>query len=215
MSMWVVVKPGAVAALLLAALSLHAQQVYRIVGPDGKVTFSDQPPQAASAGRTTSGVPGAAPSSAGAAALPYELRQVTQRYPVTLYTAPNCPPCASARAYLSSRGVPFSERTVQTPEDAEALQRLSGGSTLPFMTLGTQRLKGFSDAEWGQFLTAAGYPQTSQLPGNWRNPAATPLVTVQRPADPAAQPDASQTQPQATTAPEAAPAPPNPAGIRF
>lgn len=215
MSMWVVVKPGAVAALLLAALSLHAQQVYRIVGPDGKVTFSDQPPQAASAGRTTSGVPGAAPSSAGAAGLPYELRQVTQRYPVTLYTASNCVPCIAARSFLTARGVPFAERTISTPEDAEALQRLSGATSLPFMTLGTQRLKGFSDAEWSQFLTAAGYPQTSQLPGNWRNPPAAPLVAAQKPAAPASQPEAAPAQQTTTTAPDAGPAPANPAGIRF
>jgi glutaredoxin len=215
MSMWVVVKPGAVAALLLAALSLHAQQVYRIVGPDGKVTFSDQPPQSAAAGRTTSGVPGAAPSSAGAAGLPYELRQVAQRYPVTLYTGSNCSPCVSARNFLTARGVPFSERTVTTPEDAEALLRLSGDSSLPFMTLGTQRLKGFSDAEWNQFLTAAGYPQTSVLPGNWRNPPAAPLVAAQRPAAPASQPEAAPAQQATTSVPDAGPAPANPAGIRF
>ncbi len=215
MSMWVFAKPGAVAALLLAALSLHAQQVYRIVGPDGKVTFSDQPPQSAAAGRTTSGVPGAAPSSAGAAALPYELRQVTQRYPVTLYTAPNCAPCIAARSFLTTRGVPFAERTITTPEDAEALQRLSGATSLPFMTLGTQRLKGFSDAEWNQFLTAAGYPQTSQLPGNWRNPPPAPLVAAQKPAAPASQPEAAPAQQATTSVPDAGPAPANPAGIRF
>ena len=35
------------AGSVLAPLA-QAQQVYRIVGPDGKVTFSDQPPPAAS-----------------------------------------------------------------------------------------------------------------------------------------------------------------------
>lgn len=33
---------GAASSLLPAAS--HAQQIYRSVGPDGKVTFSDQPP---------------------------------------------------------------------------------------------------------------------------------------------------------------------------
>lgn len=34
-------------ACLAAALPAAAQQVYRIVGPDGKVTFSDRPAQSA------------------------------------------------------------------------------------------------------------------------------------------------------------------------
>jgi hypothetical protein len=58
-----------VAGLLLAALSLHAQQVYRIVGPDGKVTFSDKPPQSdrKAAAHHLGRSPGAAPSQAAAA----------------------------------------------------------------------------------------------------------------------------------------------------
>ena len=41
-------RPAAVAGLLLAAacsFSAQAQQIFRIVGPDGKVTFSDRPPE--------------------------------------------------------------------------------------------------------------------------------------------------------------------------
>ena len=38
---------GLVLVLGLAALSASAQGVYRIVGPDGRVTYSDQPPPAA------------------------------------------------------------------------------------------------------------------------------------------------------------------------
>jgi hypothetical protein len=86
---------------------------------------------------------------------------------------------------LTSRGVPFNERTVTTAEDAEALQRLAGESSLPFLTIGGQRLKGFSDSEWTQFLDAAGYPKTSALPSGYRNGLSGPLVVVQKPAAPA------------------------------
>ena len=43
--------------LALAGVGAHAQAVYRIVGPDGKVTFSDRAPDTAAkpAQSTTSG----------------------------------------------------------------------------------------------------------------------------------------------------------------
>ncbi|MDO9405863.1 MAG: glutaredoxin family protein [Polaromonas sp.] len=207
--------------LALAALTVslaHAQQVYRIVGPDGKVTFSDKPPPpAVNAKVTTSAAGGSA--GVAAASLPFELRQVASKYPVTLYTSANCAPCVSARGLLTARGIPFSEKTVTSNDDAQALQRLSGENSLPFATIGSQQLKGFSDAEWTQFLDAAGYPQTSVLPASYRAPAPTPLVAVAPATTPAAAngtnaaagPRATSTRP----VPAPNPADTNPAGIKF
>lgn len=209
--------PHALLALAVAAGGLfsplaQAQPVYRIVGPDGKVTFSDQPPPAATGAKVsaanTGGSGGAAPTG-----LPFELRQIASKYPVTLYSGNDCAPCVTARSMLVNRGIPFSERTITTSDDFKALQRLSGDASLPFATIGNQQLKGFSDVEWTQFLNAAGYPATSVLPSSYRPPAPTPLVTVAAP--PAAAPGAGRAA--AAPAP-AAPPPPaadNPAGIKF
>ena len=99
--------------LALAGVGAHAQAVYRIVGPDGKVTFSDRAPDTAAkpAQSTTSG------TGATGAALPYELQQVATRFPVTLYTGTDCTPCNNARNLLVGRGIPFTERTTTTNED--------------------------------------------------------------------------------------------------
>nr|WP_245660657.1 glutaredoxin family protein [Polaromonas jejuensis] len=190
----------------------QAQQVYRIVGPDGKVTFSDQPPPPSSNARVSATSAGSAGGPA-TASLPFELRQVAAKYPVTLYSGDNCGPCGAARSLLTSRGIPFAEKTVSTNEDAQALQRLSGDNSLPFLTIGAQQLKGFSDAEWDQFLDAAGYPKTSRLPSGYRQPAAAPLVAVQRPAE-ATVPAVNASPAPGRPMPEPA-ASPNPAGIRF
>lgn len=203
--------------LTFGSMNLYAQPVYRIVGPDGRVTFSDKPPPAA-AGKATALDAGASSPAASGPALPFELKQVASKYPVTLYTGANCGPCGSGRAMLSSRGVPFTERTVNTAQDTDALQRLSGDNSLPLLTIGGQQLKGYSDTEWNQFLDAAGYPKTSQLPASYRNPPAAPLVAAQKhaPATPATG-NAAQ-QPPAAPAPRPAPdrsAVDNPAGIRF
>jgi glutaredoxin len=212
----------------LFAPQAGAQQVYRIVGPDGRVTFSDKPPLETSA-RAAPTVP-LSSGGASTASLPFELRQIAGKYPVTLYTGSNCGPCGAGRAFLSSRGIPFAERTVNTAEDVEALQRMAGDNSLPLLTIGGQQIKGYSDNEWGQFLDAAGYPHSSALPGSYRNPAPAPLVAVQRPA--AANPDNRAAAPAAgdgepvinprrignapgRSAAPSAPANENPPGIQF
>lgn len=203
---------SAAIALVLGLLSATAlaQGVYRIVGPDGRVSYSDQPPPAVTARPVTSGAPG----SAGGAnvQLPFELRQVANRYPVVFYTSAECAPCNSGRNLLNARGIPYTEKTIVTNEDAEALKRLSGQASLPFLTIGSQQLKGYSDGEWTQFLDAAGYPKQSALPPNYRRATATPLVAVQAPAPrgTAVQQPTAAPADTPVTAPDS-----NPAGIRF
>lgn len=201
-------------ALTLALLSLagqaSAQGVYRIVGPDGRVSFSDQPP--------ATQAPAAAPAGSGrdsaGSALPYELRQTSSRYPVTFYSAADCAPCNAGRNLLNSRGIPYTEKTVSSQDDAEALKRLAGEAALPLLTIGSQRLKGFSEPEWTQYLDAAGYPKQSMLPSGYRRPAPSPLVTVQAPV---AKPPTDNASPAPRAPAEVPVAPPvnNPAGIRF
>lgn len=205
----------------LLATATQAQQVHRIVGPDGKVTFSDRAPEDKKAQSTVLST-----ASGGAAsnpALPSELRQIASRFPVTLYTGESCSPCQQARQLLVQRGVPFTERSVNTNDDLDALRRISGESALPFGTIGRQQLKGFSDAEWTQYLDAAGYPAQSRLPRGYTQPAATPLAPTKAPA--ASAPDAPQEAASAPTGrlrrqappppPPGGPTPSNPAGIRF
>ena len=202
-------KPLMVAAALCCLAGAHAQTIYRIVGTDGKVTFSDKPPVSAEQGKVAGTGTGAA-NTASSAGFPYELKQSVAKFPVTLYTAAKCVPCDAARSMLMTRGIPFSERTVSSNEDIEALQRLYGDASLPAASVGSQRLRGYSPTEWAQYLDAAGYPQTSALPPGYRNGAPSPLVPVAKPAvakpeEPA--PVVAQPTPDVT--------PSNPTGIKF
>lgn len=202
--------------IMITLLTPTAQaQVYRLVGPDGKVSFSDQPPPVGSASKASAANTGS--SSAGpAAGLPFELRQVATKFPVTLFTTENCAPCSAGRSMLTNRGIPFAEKTIATSEDSEALKRLSGAASLPLLTVGSQHLKGYSDAEWTQFLDAAGYPASSALPAAYRRPAATPLV-LSKPGPTAAAPPSAEAPPKPAASPvvNAPASPANPAGIRF
>ena len=202
------------AALLGSAMGVQAQTIYRIVGADGKVTFSDKAPVTADQGKVASTGIGAKTDTTGAA-MPFELRQVAAKYPVVLYTSTQCVPCDTGRSFLTGRGIPFSERTVSTNEDRDYLRRLTGDNSVPYLTIGSQRIRGFSDQEWNQYLDAAGYPQKSLLPATYKRPDPTPLVVVQKAPAGAAKPADAASTPEPAYQPPPATNPSNPAGITF
>ena len=196
MARWVA---GLAAALLAGVLA--AQPIYRTVGADGRVTYADKPP--AVAGQNTVSEAGRSSEADTGVPLPVSLRAAVRQYPVTLYTTANCTPCATGRGRLIQRGIPFAEKTVNSPEDAEALQSLSGENTLPLLAIGAQQIKGWSETQWQLFLDAAGYPTTSQLPRTYRLPAAAPLVAL-APARVAPPVPATPANPDALAAPAVA-----------
>lgn len=217
--------PALLALACIAAwgLSAHAQPVYRIVGPDGKVTFSDKPPADA---KPVATVGGASQPTDNKPTLPYALQQIAGKYPVTLYSSKGCGPCDTGRMLLAQRGIPFTEKTVNTNEDVTAFGRISKENALPLLMIGGQAVKGFSDSEWSSYLDAAGYPKQSALPASYKPAAAEPLSPLKTAAQ---APAPADTGPTGTTGSETRPptpprlrpaAPPatnpnNPAGIRF
>jgi glutaredoxin len=231
----------ALCALSALSLQVCAQTLYKIVGPDGRITYSDQPPAstsgqvtalgadarvpakvvgAASAAADAASTPGAgAPKAAAGSgerppgALPPDLREQARRYPVTLYAGSECPPCDAGRRLLGQRGIPFTERTVDHDDDVDAMSRITGGRTLPALTVGKQALRGYSESDWTEYLDAAGYPRESRLPRNYQAPTPIPLVARRPDPAPAARPEtaaADRLRPLAPPPPE-----PDPSGIRF
>ncbi len=193
------------AALLLAATASQAQ--YKVIGPDGKVTYTDRAPTTPEG--KVGGIGAKAPAQVAQADLPFELRQVAAKYPVTLYTvAGACEPCALARQLLKQRGVPYAERQVVTDEDSEALEKLSGGREAPTLTIGSQTLRGLAAEVWSSYLDAAGYPRESRLPTSYQYRPATPIVDRREPAP-------TQTGAAPVPAPPQAPPPGTAGGIRF
>lgn len=193
--------------IMLASDHLYAQQVYKSVDKNGRVTYSEVPPIPGSGDKLTG-------ESAANAALPYSLQQVVSRYPVTLYTTTNCAPCINARLMLTQRGVPFTERTVSSNEDIAAYKKLNSDNNFPLATIAAQQLKGYEESEWTKYLDAAGYSKISTLPRNFRN--AEPVsLTPTKAADKEVveKPVAKPARPSAVTAPQEPNN--NPAGIRF
>lgn len=217
--------------LLGPLLAGPAGAQYKVIGADGSVTYTDRAPADANSkvqalrrdGSLASGAASPATAAAGAlanpaaAALPFELRAVVARFPVVLYTTnQDCAPCLQGRNLLAQRGVPYSERSVSNDDDIGALQRLTGGRSLPALSVGAQALRGFQEQDWQSTLDLAGYPKESRLPRGWQASPVSPLVALKGPGRGG---DAITIagEPAPAAGPEIAPAPlpAASAGIRF
>ncbi len=164
-----------------AAVAVPVAAQYKWRSPEGTIVYSDVPP--ATGARLMNDRSPEEPSVAVAESapaqvqLPYELKLARDRFPVVLYTADGCAPCASARQHLAARGVPYSERTIGTAADFDAFKALGfAENSFPAITVGRERLVGFESGAYDRVLNAAGYPRTSQLPKGYRHAAAAPMT---------------------------------------
>ena len=99
--------------LVLAAMpwGAGAQTLYKSVGADGRVVYSDKPPVTGAVEKTmklenlpVSVVPGASPAPQAAAA-PDAPPAATPRGDVVLYMATWCGYCKAAKSYLAGKGI--------------------------------------------------------------------------------------------------------------
>ncbi|MBK6355542.1 MAG: glutaredoxin family protein [Betaproteobacteria bacterium] len=81
---------------------------------------------------------------------------------MTLYTSADCVlECKNARDLLTGRGVPFTEKMVQTPEEVAELKQLVGDLFLPSLKVGKQSFRGFEAGAYNNLLDLAGYPKST------------------------------------------------------
>jgi len=168
-----------VATLVVLTTSLaFAQTLYRWVDKDGKVQYSDTPPNT-DAKVTQKDSRG---GSADDATLPYGLQMAMKNNPVTLFVGNNCGEfCANGRALLSKRGIPYAEKNAEVNRDAaEALNKAAGSLTVPTLLVGSNAVTGYTEESWQSALDAAGYPRT-KLPST-RLPSPTPPPAPPAPA---------------------------------
>lgn len=163
----------AIAALVAIVTPASAQ--YRWTDSTGRVNYGDAPPSDA---KNLSRVDGRArtESEDPTGGIPFELRKAMSTFPITLYTAPDCGPCESARVWLRRRGAPYQEVLVETDVDAEELKKRVGTTSVPVMTLGRTPHLGFKDSAWSVALTAAGYPAQINMPQTYKPEPVKPIL---------------------------------------
>jgi glutaredoxin len=149
-------------AVLLGTACAASAQLYRWTDEKGRTHLTDRPPPPNAKNvqqRSAETTP-----SAAATNLPYSVQLAAKNYPVTLYTAPDCAPCGTARALLNQRGVPFHEVSVTGQAASEQLRKAVGGLSVPSLVVGTSTQKGFEKGAYDSMLDDAGYPRAGILP---------------------------------------------------
>ena len=135
----------------------HADTLFRWTDKDGKVHYGDKPEQGAIKAVPKKFSAGAELSDED---LPYSVRKAKQDFPVSLYVSDNCADlCVQARAVLSKRGIPYSEKNVASKEDIEAFKSKTGGTGIPTLMIGKSVLRGFESGQWNNELDLVGYPK--------------------------------------------------------
>ena len=183
------------AILFLFCMANAHAQMYRWVDADGRVTYSDKPPPASASQQQKKTVSADDAKSDG---LAYALSETVRNFPVTLYTSGDCAPCEEGRQLLRKRGIPYSEKTVGSNEDLARLKQEGGNGMVPLLKIGRNAQSGFSPDAWNAALSAVGYPETSQLPANYKFSAPAPAApTAPAAAKPIDSPTPAVTSPPA------------------
>jgi glutaredoxin len=142
------------AAMLFGIPPAQAARLYKWVDKDGNVSYHDQPPMEAGYRVEEKNI---AVRSRATDHIPQE---IIDKFPVVLYSASKCASCDSARAYLKSRGIPFTEKNVEGDRKLqEELIKQAGGLAVPTIMVGTKILKGYLESLLEGELDDAGYPK--------------------------------------------------------
>jgi glutaredoxin len=101
--------------------------------------------------------PDAAPAPARRPPDPDQLLAVMRRIPIIVYTAPWCPQCRRASAWIRANQLSAEERNIDADPEAKASFRtVSPGRTLPTFVIETQVYVGFAERRiWGALVEAA------------------------------------------------------------
>lgn len=140
-----------VLALLVPAL-VSAATLYKSTTPDGRVVYSDTPPETGKLEKTFnySNLP-ATPLPEAVVNYRADLEKSAQRriaasdakQPV-LFWAKWCGYCRQAEAYLNEKRIGFQKQDVDTPEGKRALAQAGGGRGVPVILVGSQKVQGYS-----------------------------------------------------------------------
>ena len=154
-------KSWAILILLELVTMAHAAQVYEWVDEKGVKQYTQQPPPPHIKNVTQKRLATSVVETRGPS---YSMRQAMKNFPVTLYVTDCGDPCKNARAHLARRGIPFTEKNPQRPDEINAFRKLTGGGMeVPLLLIGElHTIKGYLASGWDAAFDQAGYPSTPE-----------------------------------------------------
>ena len=174
---------GRINLLLVMALmaigipAAQADTLYKWVDSQGRISYHDQPPPNGAGYRVEEKVLGPGNKHKE----DDTLAKVAEKFPVVLYSVPDCGSCDLARLYLQKRKVPFTEQNLNTnPELQQTLKKKIGSLSAPTIMIGEKVMKGYVESVLEGELDGVGYPKieasepsASESQGNDKAPASS------------------------------------------
>lgn len=151
--------------VLALPVSTGADTVYKIIGPDGEISYSDKPPAARARADTLEfrNLP-SSPLPTEVLRFREQLEKSAQgrinavRAPrtsdVALFTASWCGHCKRAKAHLASAQVSYLEYDIESVEGMRAFIGAGGSRSVPLLVAGDQRVQGYSVAAYDRFAAS-------------------------------------------------------------
>ena len=164
--------------MALVAIGIPAAQadtLYKWVDSQGRISYHDQPPPEGAGYRVEEKVLGTGNKHKEED----KLAKIVEKFPVVLYSVPDCGSCDLARLYLQKRKVPFTEQNLNAdPELQQTLKKKIGSLSAPTLMIGEKVMKGYVESVLEGELDGAGYPKieasessASESQGNDKAPA--------------------------------------------
>lgn len=145
-------------AALLSSPGAVGDNVYRSIGPDGRVVYSDQPPVTgtvqkiySSENLPASPVPEATQRYRRELQSSMNRRLANQAIPAgdtRLFAASWCGYCRKAKAYLGQKGISYREIDIDTAEGEASFAQVGGSDGIPLLLHNGQRVRGFTPAAY-------------------------------------------------------------------
>ena len=146
--LWLVLTLG-----MLASLNAIGDNVYRSISPDGRVTYSDQPPSAGKIQKIytfehlpSSPVPDP-PKTLESGSKKRPSPQAPAMTGTYLFSASWCGYCRKAKDYLNQKGIAYQEIDIETADGGAAFAA-EGRGGIPLLVRNGQRVRGFSTAAY-------------------------------------------------------------------
>ena len=144
--------------------ALHAETLYKVVGTDGKITYTDQPP-ADRKSTTTLRFADAPSTPLPESVLKYQAalqksmqgrlaaaKKIDAIGSVTLFSATWCGYCTQAKAYMQAKSIGYREVDIDTPDGGRAYLEAGGARGVPLLMADGRRIQGFSAGAYDNFF---------------------------------------------------------------
>lgn len=129
--------------------ALAGSGIYKVVGPDGRISFTDKSPDAA-AGQTAEALK--ITTWSGSPTAGSNLEPVKR---VTLISAQWCGQCTKAKAYLKSKGIAYDEWDIDVSDYARGRMKALNAKGVPVILYQSRHLVGFSPESLDNLLKPA------------------------------------------------------------